>query len=103
MAQDMMKRIREMLAAGKTEEQVVDYFVQRYGEWALLKPKAKGFNLLVWILPPIGLIAGVLGVASMLQRMAAKREEETDDAPVSIPEEDSDDPYLSAVRDEVGR
>ena len=59
MAQEMRDLIREQLKAGKTPEQVKAYFVERYGEWILLKPKATGFNWTVWLLP-IALLAGGL-------------------------------------------
>ncbi len=57
MAQEMRELIREQLKAGKTPEEVTAYFVDRYGEWILLKPAAKGFNWTVWLLP-IALLAG---------------------------------------------
>lgn len=59
MAQEMRGLIREQLESGKTREEVLAYFVDRYGEWILLKPKAKGFNWTVWLLP-IALLAGGL-------------------------------------------
>ncbi|RYF10208.1 MAG: hypothetical protein EOO40_05600, partial [Deltaproteobacteria bacterium] len=63
MAQDMMKLVREMLAQGKSAEQIEAYFVGRYGEWVLLQPPAHGFNWLVWLLPPLSLL---LALAWML-------------------------------------
>lgn len=58
LAQDMMQVIRQKLVEGKTEAEILDYFEDRYGEWILLKPKPKGLNLLVWILPILFLIGG---------------------------------------------
>jgi cytochrome c-type biogenesis protein CcmH len=58
LARDMKRVVRERLAAGETPEQVQRYFVSRYGEWVLLKPKARGVNLSVWLLPLVALLAG---------------------------------------------
>ena len=58
LAQDMMKVIREKLGKGESEEQILKYFEDRYGEWILLSPKPQGFNLLVWVLPVVLLIGG---------------------------------------------
>src|SRR5688572_19995934 len=53
--------VRELVSQGKTDEQVVAYFVERYGEWVLLEPTREGFNWFVW-LGPIVLVLGALFV-----------------------------------------
>ena len=70
----MREVIRERLALGETPQQVIDYFVARYGDWVLLSPRASGIGLLIWILPFAGLFAGlgtVLLVALRWTRRAA--------------------------------
>ncbi len=63
MAQQMRAIVREQLQAGKTPQEVRDFFVSKYGEWVLLAPKTEGFSLLVWVLPFVVLIAGlILGI-----------------------------------------
>jgi cytochrome c-type biogenesis protein CcmH len=66
MAGEMRGIVRERLAAGETPDQVVRYFVDKYGEWILLAPPRRGFTLLVWILPPV---AVVLGLGTVVQRL----------------------------------
>lgn len=51
LAQEMKGVVRDQLASGKTPEQVKQYFIDKYGEWILLEPKASGFNLVVYLLP----------------------------------------------------
>lgn len=51
--------IRDQIVAGKTDEQVMKYFVAKYGEWILLEPPAHGFNLAVYLLPFIMLFGGM--------------------------------------------
>jgi cytochrome c-type biogenesis protein CcmH len=62
MATEMRDLIREQLLSGKTPDEVTAYFVDRYGEWILLKPTAQGFNWTVWLLPVVMLAGGLLFV-----------------------------------------
>lgn len=59
LALEMRELVREQLAAGKTTDEVLAYFVDRYGEWILLEPKAEGFNWTVWLLPVFLLLGGL--------------------------------------------
>src|SRR2546425_9313923 len=52
--------VRERLESAESPAEVVQYFVDRYGEWILLSPRRSGFTLLVWLAP---LVAVALGLA----------------------------------------
>lgn len=58
-AVEMRRIIAEQLAQGKTEPEIRQFFVQRYGDWILYEPPARGITLWVWLSPLIGL--GLLG------------------------------------------
>jgi len=58
LARDLRLLVRERIAAGATDQQVMDFLVARYGEFVLLKPSASGHNLLLWALPPLVLVGG---------------------------------------------
>ncbi|MGH7544819.1 MAG: cytochrome c-type biogenesis protein, partial [Gemmatimonadota bacterium] len=58
LAQEMKDLIRERLRAGDSPAEVKAYFVSRYGEWVLLEPPARGFNLTVWLVPVLALLGG---------------------------------------------
>jgi cytochrome c-type biogenesis protein CcmH len=58
LSQQMRDVVRGQLAMGKSDDEVKAYFVARYGEWILMEPEARGFNLLVYVLPFVGLLAG---------------------------------------------
>jgi cytochrome c-type biogenesis protein CcmH len=73
MAQQMRGVVREQLQAGKTSQQVKDFFVSKYGEWVLLAPTTQGFSLLVWVLPFVVLIAGVACGLWFIRRWSAKK------------------------------
>jgi cytochrome c-type biogenesis protein CcmH len=74
MANQMRGVIRERLAAGDTPEQVVHYFVDKYGEWILLSPAAHGFNLVVWLAPALAVLVGLVAVALLLRRWTRPRD-----------------------------
>ena len=73
MAQQMRAIVREQLQAGKTPEQVKDFFVSKYGEWVLLKPKTSGFGLLLWLLPYVALAAGVIIALWFIRRWTRRK------------------------------
>ena len=60
-ARDIKREVRELAAQGKTEQQILDTFVARYGEKILAAPPARGFNLLAYLVPFV--VAVVAGVA----------------------------------------
>jgi cytochrome c-type biogenesis protein CcmH len=57
-ARDLRLLVRERLLAGDTDAQVLDYLVERYGEFVLLNPPARGLNWLLWLAGPAMLVAG---------------------------------------------
>ena len=65
LARDLRLLVRERIAAGDSDGQVIDFLVARYGDFVLLKPPLKTDTLLLWLLPPLALIAG--GIALWLQ------------------------------------
>lgn len=75
LARRMQSVIRERLAAGEEPEQVKAYFVERYGEWILLKPEPRGLNLAVYLLPAALVLGGGLLLRSRLRawRSAGER------------------------------
>ena len=54
--------MRERIASGDSDSQVIDFLVARYGEFVLLKPRLKPHTLLLWLLPPVALAGGGLAL-----------------------------------------
>ncbi|MCP3143342.1 cytochrome c-type biogenesis protein [Pyxidicoccus xibeiensis] len=107
MARAQLDTVRSLVAEGKTDREVMDYFVARYGEWALLEPKAEGFNWFVW-LAPVALVAlGGFVIWRQLQQGPAPvqpaQQTSAPAAPAGTPAADEEDPYLQAVRRELER
>ncbi len=94
MADQMRDLIRERLEAGESPEAVKAYFVERYGEWILLAPRREGFNLLVWVLPFLGLAGGAAALLMVLRRW--KKHPGVAPAPV-------EPAYVEQVRRDMGR
>ena len=55
LARDLRLLVRERIAAGDSNSQVIDFLVARYGEFVLLKPRFSPHTLLLWLLPPLAL------------------------------------------------
>jgi cytochrome c-type biogenesis protein CcmH len=68
LANQMQALIRQKLESGETPEQIQAYFVEKYGEWILLSPKPKGWNLLVWLFPPLFLVGGGIMVGVLIKQ-----------------------------------
>ena len=58
LARDLRLLVRERIAAGDSDAQVVDFLVARYGEFVLLKPRFEPQTLLLWLVPPLVLLGG---------------------------------------------
>lgn len=68
LAQQMMEVVRQEIAAGKSDEEILKYFEERYGEWALLSPKPEGMNLAIWILPGLLIFGGAFFIIRWARR-----------------------------------
>jgi len=96
MAVNMKGQVRELLARGYTQEQILSFFERSYGQFVLLKPKFNGVAAAVWILPLLAVAIGVVVVVSKAKKLGA--------APAtrnSQPATGSEDPYLARVRELV--
>ncbi|MCX7888142.1 MAG: cytochrome c-type biogenesis protein CcmH [Rhodobacteraceae bacterium] len=71
LARDLRILVRERLAAGDSDEQVLAYVEARYGEFILFRPAASGANLILWIAGPAMLLVALAIVARLYRRGAA--------------------------------
>jgi cytochrome c-type biogenesis protein CcmH len=58
LARDLRLLVRERIAAGDSDAQVMDFLVKRYGEFVLLKPPLNSHTWVLWLLPPLALAGG---------------------------------------------
>jgi cytochrome c-type biogenesis protein CcmH len=85
LARDLRLLVRERIAAGDSNNQVIDFLVSRYGEFVLLKPRFERQTLLLWLIPPLVLFGGATalwlyarrrGEGQVAEPAALTREEE---------------------------
>jgi cytochrome c-type biogenesis protein CcmH len=70
LARDLRLLVRERIAAGDSDAQVIDFLVVRYGEFVLLKPRLNSHTWLLWLLPPLALGGGGLALWTYSRRRA---------------------------------
>lgn len=68
LAQDLRRQVREQLAAGKDEDEILRYMVDRYGDFVLYAPPFKRATLLLWGGPALLFLGGVAGLGLALRR-----------------------------------
>ena len=93
-AEKIRKEVHEMVAADRSRDEILDYFVAQYGERILAAPRAKGFNRLVYILPWLALILGAWLLIILLKKLRTP-------VPASNPAPLPDSRYTSAVEKEI--
>ena len=71
LAGDLRREIRRMLTEGKTDDEIYDFLVARYGEFALYRPRMSGKTLVLWLAPIALLLAGGLVLVNVLRRRMA--------------------------------
>ena len=88
--------IRDQLAQGWTQGQIEQFFVDQYGDRVLATPPATGLNWLVYLLPPLVFVAGVVILAGVFRGWRKP-------LVPSIESAGPDDPYLERVEEELRR
>lgn len=74
LAIQMRSLVRQKLQSGESEEQILDFFVDRYGKSVLSQPPSTGFNLVVWVVPPIALVGGLALVWLAARQLGQRRQ-----------------------------
>jgi cytochrome c-type biogenesis protein CcmH len=103
MAVSMRHQVRDLLAAGYDQEQILSYFERSYGEFVRLRPQLRGVNWLVWLAPALGLLAGAAIVGWALRGPRAEASAAAPD-PVAqgrdaLPEDPTLHPYVLRIRE----
>ena len=98
LSKQMRRIVREMLAQGAGRDEILDFFVDRYGPQVLAAPPKSGVNLLAWILPAAGVLAALAAVFVIIRAMASHNAGEMAAEPRL---NEGLDPYLEAVDREL--
>jgi cytochrome c-type biogenesis protein CcmH len=84
LAGDLRRQVRELMAAGKTDEEILTYMVDRYGDYVLYKPPVRPRTWLLWAAPVLLVLGGGIVAAVVISRKA------------KLPDTDPTDPGLGA-------
>ena len=76
-AKAMRGVVDEKLGEGLMNDEIRDFFVERYGQSVLLEPRREGLNWLVWVVPPVGILAAALALYFVL-RLAVRSSPRTE-------------------------
>jgi len=68
LARDLRRTVRERLEAGDSNAEVLDYAVERYGEFILMRPRLSAYTLALWATPGLLLAAGMIVVSIVFRR-----------------------------------
>jgi len=95
LAQDLRKEIRGMIKEGKSDKEIIDFMVTRYGDFVLYRPPVKGITLLLWG-GPLGLMLfGLFALQRYLRRRNTRINAE--DRPLSAEESSRADTLLKEI------
>ncbi len=70
-ANQLKDLIREQVSAGRSNDEILAFFVARYGDFILMEPQARGANLLIWAFPAAAFLLGSLVLLLLLRRRRA--------------------------------
>jgi len=93
--------IRQQLSQGWSEAQIKQYFVQQYGARVLAEPPAAGLNWLVYILPPIIILAGAFLLLRAMQSWTKLAHQPHPENPAAPQPDGSSDEYVARLEDEL--
>jgi len=68
LASDLRREIRLMIEEGLSNDEIYDFLVDRYGEFALYRPRTSGKTLILWIAPGVLLLGGIFFLAAILRK-----------------------------------
>jgi cytochrome c-type biogenesis protein CcmH len=72
LAEDLRREVREMITKGMSDREIIDFLVQRYGDFVLYRPPWKATTTLLWLGPFLLLIAGATALVLALRRRQRK-------------------------------
>ncbi|VAW92456.1 Cytochrome c heme lyase subunit CcmL [hydrothermal vent metagenome] len=80
LAKDMRDKVYQMISAGKTNQQIVDFMVARYGDFVLYKPPFKTITLLLWLGPLLFLVIAMIVLFRIIKQRNQTMPSELTDA-----------------------
>ncbi|ORJ60592.1 cytochrome c-type biogenesis protein [Geothermobacter hydrogeniphilus] len=98
----MREAIRSMLAEGKNKQQILDYFVAQFGDSILTTVPKRGFNLVAYLGPIVGLLIGIPVAILVIRRWGSAGQRQTTEKPAGT-ETVLDDKMKQQIETELAR
>jgi cytochrome c-type biogenesis protein CcmH len=99
-AENMKKEVQALVDEGKTEDEVIQVFVDRYGERVLALPVQEGFNLTAYVAPFLAILFGGGIIVTLIRRWKGRGGGEPEPVP-EVQREVDDDPYRRKLKEEL--
>lgn len=80
LAQDLRREVREMLVAGKSDDEIRTFMIERYGDFVLYRPRMTLGNFLLWAAPVLLLLLGTFIGIRVIRRQTAQMKDESPEA-----------------------
>ena len=98
---DWREEIRLKLSEGWSDQQIYDFFVEQHGDRVLASPPARGLNLLVYIVPPLLILAGLVLLAKVLKGSITNKPPVPDQTSPADSLNAEDEEYISKLEEEL--
>ena len=96
LANDFREIIRKKLESGESKQEILNYFIDRYGESVLASPPAKGIRIIVWVAPLLAILLGFILLTKFIRSKNVKSED-------GFQAEGEKDNYLNKVDKEIDK
>jgi cytochrome c-type biogenesis protein CcmH len=101
-ADEIRAEIKQKIAQGMTEQQIINSFVAEYGQTVLSAPPKSGFNLSVWMIPFLAFVVGGIVLFAFLKNQQRPPEDQPPTGPSKMPDQgDADEEYRKRLKDEL--
>lgn len=78
LAQDLRRKVYEMINAGQSDDQIVQFMIDRYGDFVLYRPPLNPKTMILWLAPVLTVAAGLFGFWFLLKRRRQNDQQPSD-------------------------
>ncbi len=100
-AAQITQEVEQMIKKGQTKNEILKFYVDKYGETILAAPTKEGFNFLAWVLPFLGLAMGIGGIYIFIDRALTSKLVDDEEIESSEPYSEEDKKYLEQFKSEL--
>jgi cytochrome c-type biogenesis protein CcmH len=83
LAADLRREVRDLIAQGKSDEDIREFMIERYGDFVLYRPRMTATNFLLWAAPVLLLLVGLIAAVRVIRKRAADTDTDSGDPEAS--------------------